>query len=153
MKPKISLIKIFIFTIGVSITTSKDICLVGGLFFVFVFCHVRRCPKTGFWSFKKNFPVYPSTSNIFRGMNYWIFRSIWIIWLGQRLKYGELGEAVKFLSWFRFDVSFFFAKPIFRMYQNYTELKFLRALIFCEFFFSQVSNFRVLENPRKLEPR
>ena len=45
-------------------------------FFVFVFCHVRRYPKTGFWSFKKNFPVYPSTSNIFRGMNYWIFRSI-----------------------------------------------------------------------------
>ena len=76
MKPKISFIKIFLFTIGVSITTSKDICLVGAFFFLFLFlCHVRRYPKTGFWSFKKKFPVYPSTSNIFRGMNSWIFTS------------------------------------------------------------------------------
>ena len=126
MKPKISLIKIFIFTIGVSITTSKHICLLGGLFFLFLFfCHVRRYPKTGFWSCKKKFPVYPSTSNIFRGMNYWIFRSIWIIWLGQRLKYGELGEAVKFLSWFRFDVSFFLRSQFFAC------TKTTRSLNFC----------------------
>ena len=68
-------------------------------FFVLFFCYVRRYPKTGFWSFKKKFPVYPSTSNIFRGMN------------------SCPGFGLMCL---------FFAKPIFCMHQNYKELKFLR---------------------------
>ena len=29
-----------------------------GLFFVLFYCHVRRCPKTGFRLFKKKIPVY-----------------------------------------------------------------------------------------------
>ena len=71
MKPKISLIKIFLFTIGVSITTSKDICLVGGLFFLFLFfvtfVDVRRLVSE---ASKKNFLcilVLPTYSEVWVG--------------------------------------------------------------------------------------
>ena len=120
----------------------------GGRFFFFCCCFfvtfvdIRRLVSGAAKTF---FPVYPSTSNIFRGMNYWIFRSISIIWLGQRLKYGELGEAVKFLSWFRFDVSFFLRSQFFACTKTTRSLNFcVYVLIFCKFFFSLRSYFRIV---------
>ena len=41
----------------------------GRAFFLFLFfCHVRRYPKTGFWSFKKKFPVYCKGPNFSVGL-------------------------------------------------------------------------------------
>ena len=78
MKPKISLVKNFHFTIVVSIKNSMQHIFGGkASFFVLFYCHVRRYPKTAFHCFKKKNLVYFSTSNIFKSMNYWIFSSIW----------------------------------------------------------------------------